>query len=452
MKSNLVVLLIAAMIVLIIAMVTRKINLQLALEWILGAMVTFFLVFICAVVMAKSNGYVKDQSKATPVTNWIAMSLNPETQGEYHSSDFYRIRNAKTFNDRQLIASDSMKSRIKDMGAVGSMVHFLEKFGVFLSNGDFDGINIVSQWIKVPAWYIHHQRSYKFWALLLTQCWYLAMLVGAIWQLFVTRKHLLLTGLLSLSFLGLTAFHVLLWEVEPRYSLPLLPIIMVLGCVGWSSAPRLQFIGNRRLYVSLLAVVSILLSGLSIVQLSMKRPIQMYTVGMQGNGRYFASTTQKIAAGKSLDFDVDLNGLQSNQLTIYPKSKEKVTITVRNKGKLLTKVSGDSKKIARINYPTTNSSKLNVTIVNNGKQPVFYANYIANYSVSTGDIFAKPHMYLQWNVDRVYRRPSKAVNIWTKVKLTPNSTIIRNSFIFMVLVLLFIWWEPIEKLLKLQQD
>ncbi|MBF7140631.1 hypothetical protein ITQ84_09835 [Pediococcus pentosaceus] len=440
MKSNLIVFLIAAFMTAIFASISKKVDWKLAIGWLLGSLITLFLLSSFMTNTAKSKGYVKNTNLATPVTSWIAMSLNPDKQGQYYGRDFYSIRDTKTQVAKKKKAAASIKTRVKKLGKTGLAYHFYQKFGVFYSHGDFDAINLTSQWVKAPSSYIQRQRHYKFWALMLTQSWYLALLVGSIWQLFAQRTHLLITSMLSLAILGLTVFHVLIWEVEPRYSLPLLPIIMLLGCEGWTTIPAVTLNLNRRMIVSWVMALGITVSMFNIAQMSQKVTIKQISLATQGNGAYFTPTT--LAIKNNYNFKVPLHGLKSNQLVLQTDSKNQVTIIVRSNGKVVKRVAGHANTVQQINYPTFNAKRLDVTITNHGRTPIKYNSGLVHYSAFTGKITKKMHMNMRWGVNRVFNQKDA-----TKVQhLTRYKTIIQMSFFYLFLVLVSIWYRPSSEL------
>lgn len=439
MKSNLVVLLIAVLMTVVFAVIIRKCDLKLALEWLSGCLVTLVLVLGFMNMASKQSGYTKDTELATPVTSWIAMSLNPDKQGQYNGNDFFPIRNTKTQDAKRKKASNLIKSRAQKMGKIGLLEHFYQKMGVFFSHGDFDAINLTSQWIETPSGYMQKQRYYKFWILVLTQSWYLALLFGSIWQLFVQRKHLLTMSLFSLVLIGLTAFHVLIWEVEPRYSLPLLPITMLLGCEGWSTIPEMALNLKRRLIISWVMTLGMIVAVFNIAQMSEKIKITQVSVSSQGIGSYFTPNTLKIDS--TYQFRVNSQGAKSNQIVLHSGSQNRVTVIVKNKKEVLAHVTGRANRVQRINYPTTQATVLNIIIVNHGRLPVSYKGGLLSYSVSTGKVLRKLQMNMQWNVNHVFSRSSKQ----HVIKLTPLKTVVKMLTMYLLFIILSIWYYPKNK-------
>lgn len=441
MKSNLVVLWIAVFLILMIATFSKKIDWKLAIKWLLGSVIAIILFFFLASTAAKSNGYVKDHNQAVPVTSWISMSLNPEKQGQYSGQDFRVIRDAKTAQEKKQLANQRIVDRVKELGAGGLIVHFAEKLGVFISHGDFDAINLDQQWIKAPDIFMEHQTFERFGALLVTQCWYLAMLVGAIWQLIKKRQHLLTIGLLSLFALGLTSFHVFFWEVEPRYSLPILPVIMLLGTLGWSNAPQFAFSTSKKLALTGLMAIGVMFSASSVIQTMATISTVPHSVSLQGIGNYFDPNHMEIKPYKRYDFNIPMRGHSSNRLELTSPSEGIVTVDVSDKNKLLTRVTDRAKFLKEIDYPTTDARDLRVSISNDGFEPVKYLGGKTNYSLVTGQIVKKPQMNLRWYVDKMPGAPMRTLGKFSPREVDYSHVVILNATLFMVAIVGVTWFK-----------
>lgn len=442
-KSNMITFFIAVIMALIGAVCIKKINWKLALKWLFGCIIMLLLCFKLTSIGAANRGYSPNINEATPVTSWIAMSLNPQKQGQYAGVDFEAVRRLKTQAQKKEFTKTLIKNRVSDMGPFGLAFHFSKKLGVFLSHGDFDAINLIPQWIKAPNWYLNQQRSYKFWLLLLAQCWYVALLIGCVWQLFKQKKHLISTSLFSLMVLGLTAFHVLIWEVEPRYSLPLLPIIMVLGSAGWTNMSKIHLRNaTKRLAISSLMVFGIVISGMYILQTSSQTIIGPKLIAQQGDGQYFSPQSITIKPNSTYKFTISLPDLKTNRLGLNSRASEPVTITLKSNGIVLKKLKNKANLIRNINYQAIRVKTLDVTIKNNGKHPVKYASGSANYSLTTGKILPRREPIICWFVFSIFQRTTNFSNQATSFILTPTSTVVRNLSLFLLIILLFIWWDP----------
>ncbi|AEV94900.1 membrane protein [Pediococcus claussenii] len=449
MKSNMITFFIAVVMALIGAICIKRINWKLALKWLLGCIIMLLLCFKLTSIGATNRGYSPNINEATPVTSWIAMSLNPQKQGQYAGVDFDAVRRLKTQAQKKEFTKTLIKNRVTDMGPFGLAFHFSKKLGVFLSHGDFDAINLIPQWIKAPNWYLNQQQSYKFWLLLLAQCWYIALLVGCVWQLFKQKKHLISTSLFSLMVLGLTTFHVFIWEVEPRYSLPLLPILMVLGCAGWTNMAKLHLRNaKKRLVLSSLIIFGMFISGMYILQTNSQTIIGSKLIAQQGDGQYFSPQSITIKPNSTYKFIVPLPELETNKLVLNSRSKEPVTITVKSNGFVLNKIKNKANLIKNIHYQNTRVKALDVTIKNNSKHPVKYASGSANYSLKTGKILPRREPIICWYVYNIFHRTAYFSNQAMSFTLTSTSTVVRNLSLFLLIILLFIWWDPAPRRTK----
>lgn len=441
MKSNLVVLWIAIFIILVIATLAKKINWKLTITWLVGSLAMTALFFMLANTAASKSGYVKDPNQAVPVTSWISMSFNPEKQGQYNGKDFYQIHDAKTAEQKKQLVNKRLIDRIKELGPVGLLLHFNEKLGVFLSHGDFDSVNLNRQWVKAPSVYMGHQTFARFWSLLVSQCWYLALLCGAIWQLFKKRDNLLTIAFLSLFTLGLTSFHVFFWEVEPRYALPIFPIIALLGTLGWSTAPQFALSTSKKVRLSGLMAVGVLFSTLSVMQSVFYTETEPRPITMQGIGNYFDHHYLQINPQEKFEFTVPLQDHSANHLELYTKSNEIVTINVKDKTKRLTKVTDNARFIRQIYYPLTKAQNLHVSIANDGNRPVKYLAGPMSYSADSGKILEHPELNLRWYAQRVPDDPVKTIGKPAPKSYNAATIIVVNAALFMIVILAVTWFE-----------
>ncbi|WP_125769106.1 hypothetical protein [Companilactobacillus furfuricola] len=441
MKSNLVVLWIAIFIILVLATILKKVGWKQTVSWLVGSLAMTAMFFMLAHTAASKSGYVKDPNQAVPVTSWISMSFNPDRQGQYSGQDFDQIHDAKTAQQKKQLANDRLINRIKELGPVGLLLHFNEKLGVFLSHGDFDAVNLNRQWVKAPSIYMGHQTFSRFWSLLVSQCWYLALLCGAIWQLFKQRQNLLTIAFLSLFILGLTSFHVFFWEVEPRYALPIFPIIALLGTLGWSTAPQFALSTSKKVAISGLMAAGVLFCTLSVVQTVFYTETEPRPISMQGIGNYFNRHYLQIKPREKFEFSVPLQKHAANHLDLYTKSDGIVTINVHDEAKHLMKVTDNAKSIRQIDYPLTKSQDLHVSIANDGKKSVKYLAGPMSYSADSGKILPYPELNLRWYAQRVPDDPVKTIGKSAPKSYNAATIVVVNAALFMIVILVVTWFE-----------
>lgn len=296
-----------------------------------------------------------------------------------------------------------IQQRLHQMGVTGTLVHLLKKMRVFWATGDFDSFKLTTQWIRAPRWYLNHQRQLQFWLVLMTQTIYLTMLVQAIVTLMKRREWAV--TFVALAILGLTAFHVGLWEVEGRYALPLLPGLMLLSIVGGRELPVWHLNRVMRRQLTWLVVVLAAISVVSLWQTSQATRITDVVRGNQGNGRYVVSTVQKIGPGHAVTTPLAVSG-KSNVLRLKPVATHgRVTITLTKGAHVVKRWRGSANELTTLNYPLTAAGNLRLAIKNIGQTPVRYGVMAANYSPLTGRVTAKRHAYLQVVIKQQFIKP-----------------------------------------------
>ncbi|ETY74344.1 hypothetical protein [Lactiplantibacillus fabifermentans] len=404
MKSNMIVVWVAVVLILCVAAWQHQWSWRLVGQWLIGSMVVLVLFSGGMNRLAKVNGYQKDANTALPVTSWMAMSLNPKLDGQYNHADFTKVRLAKTAAAKKQTAQTMIKTRVTKMGARGLVVHLARKFRVFFATGDFDSFKLTTQWLQAPRWYIRHQRSWQFWLVLWTQCWYLVWLLGGIVAVLRRRQAALSLELLALATLGLTMFHVGLWEVEARYALPLLPVVLMLGIQGWSTV-WLPVLTKKRLALAsgVTVVGAVIVSG-QLLNLSNQTHLKQTSVTRQGNGSYVLPDTLKIAVGQTQTVHLT-TPIASNELELHPASKTgRVTVTIRQAGHLIKRVTGTPKKTTTVNYRQTKAGALTISITNRGPRAVTYHDVKSWYNQQTGQRFTKAQPALQYKIFLNHKR------------------------------------------------
>ncbi|MFC6181545.1 hypothetical protein [Lactiplantibacillus daowaiensis] len=382
---------------------------------------------------ATTAGYQKQPQTALPATSWIAMSLNPQLDGQYNRADFKQVEQQPTAQAKQATAKTMIAQRLQQLGLNGSLQHLAKKFRVFWATGDFDSFKLTTQWLRAPNWVLQHQRAVQFWLVTWTQTLFLSLLLGSAWTWFTARKRRLALSYLALIVIGLTVFHVGLWEVEARYALPLLPILMLLGSDATATVPSWTWCyGRSRWLISWLIILGVGFSGLSILQTSQTTMVKSQIVARQGNGAYFQATKTALAPQQTVTLTLPANG-RNNQLGLQPTGKTgRVQITVRHAGHLVKQVTGTTNQLATITYPTQTAGQLTVTIKNQSPHAVHYQVARANYNQASGRVTTNTHVYWRYFV----------LNRTTAQPLTRIRTIGLNLLIWLTLSLGLLWWQP----------
>lgn len=433
MKSNLIVLWLAVLLMTFVLWRQHRLSGRQAGGWLLSSGLTLALMFGLMTSWQHQAGYQKQSQSALPVQSWIMMSLNPTSSGQYQSADFKLINQQPTQQSKKVVAQKTIDQRLQKMGLSGLMVHLYKKFRVFWATGNFDSFKLTSQWAHAPNWYVNHQRSIQFWLVLGTQGLYLAVLIQGCWQLLKSRQWQ--TTFLALTILGLMTFHVLFWEVEGRYALPLLPGLFLLAASGEARLPKLRWPVASRWLVSWFAVVLAGFSLVSLWQTSQATLLANPVVGLQGDGSYVQTTELALGAGQSTTTTMPTSGA-SESLKLTPLGQlGQVTVTLRNGSHVVKTWRGSPRQLTQLHYPLTTAHTLTVTIKNTGSRTVAYGGIRSLYSPLTGQVTKQQHGYLQYRLSR--NAPDR--------NLTGSATSALLVSGLLIPVLLSIWLVPVDQ-------
>lgn len=345
-------------------------------------------------------GYHKQVNRTLPATSWIAMALNPRTVGTYNYADAHAqmvlpTHQAKVRSEEWLIAH-----RLRRMGLTGVIKHTAIKAGIFLTAGTFDSLKLTSQWQKQPIWYVGHSQVISATVKIICQVFYGMTILSGLFFWLGDRPR---PGnqFLVLAALGLAMFHILFWEVEPRYALPLLPIFLLWGTVGLMQLSECVAGRVRQRLLVTIVTVGVGLASLSghsnavYANTESNHPI----VAEQGDGRYFSSEYLHLSQGKHLRSQIVVR-TNSSSLTLVSrlKSRSLARIELSMNGKKIRSVVRSGQRAIRITYPTQAAGVLTVRITSIGIQSFTVGDVSTSYPVDRYHVVGRPHHYLRYYV------------------------------------------------------
>ena len=208
-----------------------------------------------------------------PVTHWINMGLNtdiPGGHGGYVLADDNFARESKLDNNTASI-TDSIKNRLKSLGILGFYGLLVDKLQTLMGSPLFGYGKYQAGFSKAPDFYMNHESTIdKLLAILSTSLIFMLiikMIAGIRIRAFksLNEREQLLIYLVGIASFGLMLFHTAVWEVEPRYFLPLLYPLLLLSVLfednNNNSAIELKTsILNNKWMVLAITVGSVLLS------------------------------------------------------------------------------------------------------------------------------------------------------------------------------------------------
>ncbi len=131
MKTNLIVLWLTLVLMGIILWWQRQFSGRQMLGWLVSLVMTLGVMFAVMRTAQQQAGYTRQADAALPATSWIAMSLNPQSSGEYRHDDFARVNQMPTAAAKRQQTQQMIQQRLHQMGVTGTLVHLLKKMRVF---------------------------------------------------------------------------------------------------------------------------------------------------------------------------------------------------------------------------------------------------------------------------------------------------------------------------------
>lgn len=352
----------------------------------------------------QANGYTINQNDSLPATSWIAMSWNPATYGQYNPTDVANVRLQPTKAAKQAVAKQTLTQRLQSMGPVGILTHLYRKARLFLASGTFDAFQVNSAFDRAPNWYRQHRATTDWFLANWCQVSYLALiLVNLGWGIQQIRRYHLTSAYLlgGLFFVGLTCFHVIFWESEERYALPLLFLLVMGTAAGYRQPLNILRYSQRSRWLPLgmAAAFTVLLAGAAwqnsnLMVHSNSEPVSVVS---QNEGRYFQGHRLSIATKKSLTQPFSAP-LPFNVIRVSNGQKLTGHLTLKNsQGKIVWRSRGQQIHMNQT-VPLQSAGAYTLTITNQGRRPVRVLTAPATYPLLPQAIQHHPNQYLRFNV------------------------------------------------------
>ena len=357
----------------------------------------------------RAAGYTSDPQKTLPAVSWIAMGANPSFHGDYNHYDAEPVIQAPTAQAKKQLATAHLKAYLHQMGPLGLLNHLGKKARLFLATGTFDAFQVNSSFTRMPTWYRQHRATIEWLLANWAQLSYCALLlVNLFWGWQQWRRRTFHPGYLlgGLFALGLTAFHVLFWETEERYALPLLPLLLAGAALSLRVPDRLPVarpaVVQRRLTGGL---VLLLLAALGTGGWSLTRPLdKTVQVVSQNEGRYYQDRRHTLRPGQHLTQPFTAP-VAFNHLLIDPDGTRIGQATLRQRGHIVWQ-SAPLTNLKSLTLPRQSAGTYQLTVTNryaHRNLPVVVAP--ANFPLVPQSLTGEPGHYLRFIVLRTVTAP-----------------------------------------------
>ncbi|MFC6260528.1 glycosyltransferase family 39 protein [Levilactobacillus fujinensis] len=357
--------------------------------------------------LQQANGYHPNADQALPAMSWVAMSWNPAHYGEYNRQDATTVIHQPTVAAKKETATGLLHDHLQQLGPIGILGHLFRKARLFLATGTFDAFQINSAFDRAPHWYRQH-RSTADWLLAnWCQVSYLALiLVNLGWGIQqLRRRHLSSAYLLGGIFMmGLVAFHVVFWETEERYALPLL-LLLLAGAASGYRQPRnlLRWSRNRLTWLPLaMAGAFTLTLGLVAWQnsaLTTHQWVQPLNAVSQNEGRYYQNHKLAIKPHHALSQPITAT-IAFNKIIIDRGEQITGHLRLTNaQGKVVWRSQGTKTLLAQ-SIPDQPAGRYTLTLTNQGTHNLRVVTAPATFPLLPKSLLGHPNQYLRLTVQQ----------------------------------------------------
>ncbi|KRM13134.1 hypothetical protein [Paucilactobacillus suebicus] len=399
-KPNMIVLLIAVGIMIVTKLIKKQWSSKNLLTSVIISIVCIFIGIGTFQLENHVYDYQARPNEELPATSWIAMSLNPNTNGEYDYQDAHYQMSLQTKTRKETSEKKIIKDRIKNMGFIGLAQHLLKKSFVFTSSGTFDSLKLTTQWEKEPSWYLYNQDIVNSWISLISQIFLVFLFISSAFSFLSTRNQDN-NGLAILIALGLSSFHIIFWEVEPRYAVPLLPILMLWSVSSFSNSEVFsRLVIKKKIFFSGIVTLALLSTFGNEFKNSnvVKKDL---LVAEQGDGRYFDNEMIDIKPNQTISSNIVTHSNSSNIELVSGHIQVPVKVVIKHDGKIIKKEIGSSTSINNISYASQKAGVLNVSVKNLSNRDLKLGGVQSSYPVGEFHVKNMNDTYLRYYVKSV---------------------------------------------------
>jgi len=355
----------------------------------------------------QAAGFQSNSNQALPATSWIAMSWNPANYGQYDRHDVGRIIAQPTAGAKQAQAKRHLKDYLDQLGPSGIIHHLYRKAKLFLATGTFDSFQISPAYDRAPNWYRQHRNTIDWLLANWCQVNYLALLIVNFgWGIQQIRRRKFSTGYLlgGLFIIGLACFHVIFWESEERYALPLLPLLIAGTAAGYRQPLNLLRWSQRSRWLPLgLAIGFTAALGIGAWQnydLVTKPRNHHVSVVSQNEGRYYQNHKVRLQQNQQLTQPFTAP-LPFNHVLINNGDPFAGVITLRTAtGHVVWQARGPQVSLAQNLPHPLPAGTYTLTLKATSLTPQKVGTAPATYPLLPQPLTTHPHQYLRFFIDQ----------------------------------------------------
>lgn len=363
---------------------------------------------LAASAAQRAAGFTANPQRTLPAISWIAMSYNPNYAGNYNRTDATQVIHQPTAQAKQAVAKRHLTAYWHALGPRGLLQHWGRRAQLFLATGTFDAFQINTSTQRSPRWAQQHRATLEWLLANWAQIVYVTLLlINCLWGVSQWRHRRFHPGFLlgGLFALGLTAFHVFIWETEERYALPLLPLLLAGGAVGLNlSHPNCSPRPNTARGL-LVAGLVLGLVGLGQGASCLTQPLDKTVIAVsQNEGRYYQNHHLRLAPQQALTQPFRAP-VAFTQIRVDPHERRIGQATLTAHGKVVWR-SKRHANLSRLTVPRQGPGTYHLTLTNqNATRTLSLTTAPATFPLTTHPLRGHPHQYLRFTVNAPNRSP-----------------------------------------------
>lgn len=174
--------------------------------------------------------YQPDETYQLPIVHWVWMSYNPKTSGMYNSQDIAKMMSLKSADARTSYVKKDLPKRIGKLGFTGLLRQWYNKTVSFNLVKEIPG-SYTAGYVQVPKFYINFQKIVSLWGQAILRIGTILLFGLSIFKLLLLFKNHgdpfnFVQCFSILTMVGFITFFVFIWEIEPRYSQIIIPLLL----------------------------------------------------------------------------------------------------------------------------------------------------------------------------------------------------------------------------------
>lgn len=427
-KENAIILLIAAILTTLLALKPKKAIITLGIF-----LSVFGATLATQQTLKKADNFHMIKSMNFPYTYWIALGLNPGTNGTWkpnspsipdpnNDTARFATKEEKNRHDVYLI-----KKEIHEMGFRGLLGLYSKKANEQYSMGtngvETKSYSTRSSYFPIYEYLYGNKRDFLFF---IDQIIWLIFLVGFIIEtVFLTRnlnEDGIFSLILNLFIIGIFCFHICMWEVQQRYGfITLLPLI-IMACLG------LEKISMEKVSVKqhvLLPSTGIILIGLvlgTINSFPLTNNVQSTEIVY---GHNFPTDSIELKPGEKITESNTVN-TWFNRVNLNVPNDKKLEMAIQRKSSSDIKIKNG---VVKHYFP---AGTYNITIKNNGTKPI----KIGVLKSSPLDVLGNPISGSKENY--------LCYNFFQNKKVVPISSVVLYGWLILMMILLWLNYLEIK--------